>query len=79
MLPELITKQLRASGEVKTLEGAVTRARLLITVDSQSVSTVKEVAEEQTEVQKLKDQVALLTEQVASLSTCRGGYQQQRR
>jgi len=39
-LPELITKQLRVSGEVKTLEGAVTHARLLMTVDSQSVSTV---------------------------------------
>ena len=78
-LPELITKQLRASGEVKTLEGAVTRARLLMTVDAQAVSTVKDVAEEQTEVQKLRDQVALLTEQMASLSTRQGGYQQQRR
>ena len=47
-LPELIIKQLQASDEVKTLEGAVTRVRLLMTVDSQSVSTVKEVAEEQT-------------------------------
>jgi len=52
-LPELITKQLRASGGVKTLESAVTRARLLMTVDSQSVSSVKEVTAEQTEVRKL--------------------------
>ena len=78
-LPELITKQLRASGEVKTLEGVVTRARLLVTVDSQSVSTVKEVTAEQTEVWKLREQVALLTKQVASLSTGQGGHQQQRK
>jgi len=32
-LPEPITKQLRASGEVKTLEAAVTCSRLLMTID----------------------------------------------
>ena len=31
-LPEPITKQLRASGEVKTLEAAVTHAQLLISL-----------------------------------------------
>jgi len=33
-LPEGITWQLRISGEVKTLEAAVTRARLLMAVES---------------------------------------------
>jgi len=63
-------KQLRASREVKTLEAAITCSRLLMTIDSQSVSAVKGVSKECTEMKELRDQVALLTEQVASLSTC---------
>jgi len=43
-LPEPIMKQLRASGEVKTLEAAITRSRLLMTIDSQSVCAVKEIS-----------------------------------
>ena len=34
-LPEPIMKQLRASGEVKTLEAAITCSQLLMTIDSQ--------------------------------------------
>jgi len=70
-------KQLRASGEVKSLEAAITCS--LKTIDSQSVSAVKEVFKEHSELQELTDKVAMLTEQVASLSTCQSGYQQQRR
>ena len=68
-LPEAITRQLRASGEVKTLEAAVTRARLLIAVDSQPVAAIEEPTNGSSEVQHLRDQVAVLTEQVALLST----------
>ena len=78
-LPEPIMKQLRASGEVTTLEAAITRSRLLMTIDSQSISAVKEVSKECTEMQELRDQVALLTEQVASLSTRQSDNRQQRR
>ena len=78
-LPEPIMKQLRASGEVKTLEAAITRFRLLMTIDSQSVSAVKEVSKEHLELKELTENLALLTEQVASLSTCQSGYRQQKR
>ena len=43
-----------------------------MTIDSQSVKG-------HTELQKLKDQISLLTEKVASLSTRQSGYQQQSR
>ena len=61
-LLEPIMKQLRASGEVKTLEAAITHSRLLKNINSQSVSAVKEVSKEHSELQELRDQVALLTE-----------------
>ena len=72
-------KQLRASGEVKTLEAAITRSQLLMTIDPQVVSAVKEVSKEHLELKELTEKVALLTEQVASQSTCQSGYRQQRR
>ena len=68
-LPEAITRQLRVSGEVKTLEAAVTHARLLMAVDSQPVAAIEEPTNELSEVRQLKDQVAVVTEQVALLST----------
>jgi len=61
-LPEPIMKQVRASGEVKTLEAAITRSQLLMTIDSQLVSAVKEVSKEHSELQELTAKVALLTE-----------------
>ena len=68
-----------AAGEVKTLEAAFTHSRLLMTIDSLSVSVVKEESKEHTGMQELRDQVVLPTEQVASLSPRQSGYQQQRR
>ena len=64
-LPDGITRQLRASGEVKTLEAATKRPRLLIAIDSQPVAMLEE---KPSEVQLLTEQVALLTEQVALLT-----------
>ena len=79
-LPKPIMKQLRASGEVKTLEAAITHSRKLMTIDSESVSAFfKEISKECMEMQELRDQVALLTEQVASLSTPQSDNRQQRR
>jgi len=68
-LPDTITRQLRVSREVKTLEAAVIRARLLMAVESQPVAAIEESTKESSDVQHLRDQVAALTEQVALLST----------
>ena len=65
-IPESIAKQVRASGEVTTLETAITRAKLLMTIDSDPVATLTEKPDE---IQQLQQQVAVLTEQVAVLST----------
>ena len=65
-LPGPIMRQLRASGDIKTLEAVMTRARLLMTIDAEPVAMVDE---KPSEVQRLTEQVALLTEQVAALST----------
>ena len=64
-----MSRQLRATGETKTLDAAVVRVRLLMTIDDHGQAAA--VAEGSTEVQLLRKQVALLTEQVATLSTSR--------
>ena len=66
-MPDAVSRQLRATGETKTLDAAVVRARLLMTIDNHGQAAA--VAEERTEVQVLRNQIALLTEQVATLST----------
>ena len=72
-LPDAITKQLRASGEIRTLEEAMARARLLMAIDLQPVAMLEE---KPSEIQLLREQVALLTEQVATLSTHQQGNNQ---
>ena len=72
--PEAIARQLRASGEVTTLDKAMTRARLLMTIDSEPVATIADktpslLAEKPNETQLLRKQIAVLTEQVATLTT----------
>ena len=62
-----------SSGDIKTLDAAVTRARLLMTIDAEPVAMVEEKSNE---VQLLTEQVALVTEQVAALSTCHQGNKQ---
>lgn len=42
---ETIAKQLRASGEVTTLDTAIASARLLITIDSDSVATLTKTSD----------------------------------
>ena len=68
-LPEAASKQLRVGGEVKALDTAISRARLIMTVDEPGRNAAATVAEKPSEVEALKEQIALLTEQVAALST----------
>ena len=70
-LPDNISKQLRTTGEVLKLEAAVTRTRLLMTVDDQDQSAA--VSQKPSEVELLCEQVALLTEKVAALSAAPTG------
>ena len=68
-IPEYVSRQLRATDEIKTLGIAVTRARLLMTIDDHGQAAA--VTEGPTEVQLLREQVALLAEHVSTLSTSR--------
>ena len=76
-LPDNISRQLRATGEMKMLDAAVARARLLMTIDDHGQSAA--VANQPNEVELLREQVALLTEQVATLATCRRSADGQQR
>ena len=68
-IPDSVGRQLRATGEIKTLDAAVARARLLISIKDHGQTAA--VAKEPSEVELLREQVALLTEQVAALGTRR--------
>ena len=78
-VPESISRQLRATGETKKLETAVVRARLLMTIEDRSnVAAISKKGPSSSEVEMLQEQVAALTEQVATLATRSSGGQQQR-
>ena len=70
-----ISRQLRATGEAKKLTKVVERARLLMTIDNQSLSqsvaacTSKLETETKDEMSQLQHQVEALTQQVAALAT----------
>ena len=68
-IPESVSRQLRATGKIKALDSAVTRARILMTIDDHRQAAA--LTEGPTEVQLLREQVALLAEQVSILSTSR--------
>ena len=80
-LPDTVNWQLRASGEMKTLQTAVDQARLLIALDDPQQTAV--VASSTNKVEELKEQITRLTEQVATLvafpSHCNTDGQQRRR
>ena len=63
-LPASISKQLRATGEVNDLDVVMERAKLLMIIEEPQ----KVAAIQTTEIQDLKEQISLLTEQVAALS-----------
>ena len=69
-IPEATSKQLRVSGKVTTLNAAITQVKLLMTNDSEPAAILTEKPDE---VQLLREQVAVLTEQVAALSTSSKG------
>ena len=63
-LPLSVSQQIRATGETKSLEQVVERAKLLMVVQEQTAA----ITSEETEVSKLREQVSQLTEQVAALN-----------
>ena len=73
-LPTGISRQMRASGDTeKELDTLVDRARLLMTIDEHACSAAIQSDPEKSDVQKLQEQVATLTEQVAALTTTTTG------
>ena len=76
-LPDNVSRQLRATGEIKALDVAVVRARLLMTIDGHGQAAA--VADKTDKVELLREQVALLTEHVATLSTSRRSADSQQR
>ena len=65
-LPVSVSKQIRAAGDVKDIEKAIERARLLMTIEGEQTPVAAV-----TEVQELKKQITQLTEQVAVLTTAK--------
>ena len=65
-LPQNVSRQLRATGETKTLDATITRARLLMSIDDHEQTAA--ISDSSSEIQLLKEQVARLTEQVAAVS-----------
>ena len=67
--PPAVSRQLRATGETKTLVVAVERARLLLALDSDAQTAAAISHTTTSDFKGLQDQVAALTEQVAALTT----------
>lgn len=66
-LPPTVSRQLRSTGETKTLEEAIERARLLLVITDQEQTAAVQV--QRAEVQQLQDKITALTQQVAALTT----------
>ena len=82
-IPEPISRQLVASGEIKTLDKAIERARLLMTIEPEPVAALQEnpsvTVGKPNEIQMLREQMAALTEQVAELTIRQSRTRQQAR
>ena len=73
-IPCDISKPIRTASDVKTLDQATERARLLIAVDGDGPSPVAALSDSiaySSQLQELQGQISELTEQVAMLSTQR--------
>ena len=71
-IPRDISKPICAASDVKTLDQATERARLLIAVDNDGLSPVAATSDSpaySSQLQELQGQITELTEQVAMLST----------
>lgn len=66
-LPDGLGWQLRSTGEMKSLDAAIARARLLMTIEDHG--QVSAVSNKTSEVELLQEQVVFLTEQVGTLMT----------
>ena len=66
-IPTAVSRQLRATGETKTLAVTVERARLLLALDEAN-QTAAVSHTTSSELKGLQDQVAALTEQIATLT-----------
>ena len=64
-IPDTISRQLRASGETKSLGDAVEQARLLMTIEAPDQTAA--IANKMSEVETFREQLESLTEQVAAL------------
>ena len=72
-IPNAVSRQLRATGEIKTLNATVTRARLRMTM---LPGVARLLGEKPGEVDVLKEQIALLTEQVERVQRIRHATRQ---
>ena len=71
-IPDEVSKQLRATGEIDDLERIIQRAKLLMTLEqSEKTATIgKQLTSQQNDAMEAhKEQVTALTEQVAALET----------
>ena len=69
-LPNYVSRQLRAAGEISDLDKPLEQAKLLLTIEEQE-KTAAIQATVPAEVVALKEQISALTEQVAALVTRR--------
>ena len=76
-LPVSVSTQLRATGDTKVLQDTVERARVLMTINSDTALTAA-IQPRTEEVQQLKEQVSELTKPVAALSVRRTNQRQPR-
>ena len=82
-LPTTISQQLRATREAKELAKVVERAHLLMTIDNhgslQNVAATGTTATQpQDKISHLKDQIEVLTQQVAALATQKSAHSRNR-
>ena len=68
-ISDSVSSQIRATGDITTLEKAIEKARLLMTIKDHTAQTAAIGQPEDNSMQQLKEQIAQLTEQVAALST----------
>ena len=68
-LPAQVSKQLRAAGEIDDLDKMVERAKLLLTLDHEERVATVGTTNRAPEIEALQQQLSVLTEQVAALTT----------
>ena len=68
-LPSRVSKQLWAVGEINNLDKVIEKAKLLLTMDEQESTAVIKTTERPLEVEALQQQVSVLSEQVAALTS----------